>query len=264
MCRFIVANAIAIAVLATQSLVAVAQTPPGCGFDAGTGTLTGVDITEGRVRVWRDGTDLVCSAGMSSPGGWRGPASSVTSVVLESSDMALIGLANVADSSAASYAGMTFSLSARLIYLQGQGAGGRLQVSVSDSSIAFGGATGTVVAATSLAFEGGTRSDTFDATGLTRFPVTVLGWRGSDVLTGSSLADSLDGGSGADTVNGGGGGDRLVGGPSLDLIHGGAGNDRLAGNLGDDTLIGDGGTDRAFGGDGTDTCDAETEDRCEI
>src|SRR5688572_19845154 len=68
-----------------------------------------------------------------------------------------------------------------------------------------------------IVIRGGSGGDVIDAAGCP-FPVTVLGGRGSDVITGG---DSND---------------RLFGGPGNDNLRGGAGRDVLSGEAGADTV----------------------------
>jgi len=85
-----------------------------------------------------------------------------------------------------------------------------------------------------------------------RYPVTILGEEGHDVITGGSADDVLDGGQGVDRVWGSAGNDLLLGGGGNDFLYGREGNDVLVGGEGDDTLDGDVGHDLLFGGLGSD------------
>ena len=49
---------------------------------------------------------------------------------------------------------------------------------------------------------------------------TVLGGKGSDVLTGSDAAESFDGGAGFDSIRGAGGNDTITGGGGFDQLFG--------------------------------------------
>jgi Ca2+-binding RTX toxin-like protein len=53
----------------------------------------------------------------------------------------------------------------------------------------------------------------------------LIGGSGTDVLTGSKLANIIGGGSGADTISGGSGNDQITGGADNDLLTGGKGSD---------------------------------------
>lgn len=103
---------------------------------------------------------------------------------------------------------------------------------------------------------------------------TILGFGGSDTLTGGGGGDNIFAGNGGnstlnggdgdddligntgdDTLNGGNGNDRLSGGLGDDLLDGGPGNDNLNGSIGDDILIGGTGDDQLFGSLGNDILD---------
>lgn len=100
-----------------------------------------------------------------------------------------------------------------------------------------------------------------------RFPASLLGGGGDDLLAAGFGRTSLDGGAGNDTLwgsvgndtlRGGSGTDTLVGGGGDDRLYGGSGNDALHGDEGNDTLIGNGTTattesddDLLDGGEGT-------------
>lgn len=129
--------------------------------------------------------------------------------------------------------------------------------------------------------EGGTDSDTIDASGMgAGVTVTYTGDEsgtitdGTDTLTFSEIehvtttdnADIIDAsattggvsasaGDGADTVTGGSGDDSLSGDGGDDIITGGAGADTLVGGAGSDTLTGGAGADSLDGGTGMDYAD---------
>ncbi|WP_076703420.1 calcium-binding protein [Salipiger abyssi] len=90
----------------------------------------------------------------------------------------------------------------------------------------------------------------------TSYADSLSGLRGSDTLIGLEGNDTLRGGDGSDTVNGGTGDDVLFGGDSeddlRDVIYGGAGDDALDGGYGNDELRGDAGNDTIVGGYGVD------------
>jgi hypothetical protein len=95
-------------------------------------------------------------------------------------------------------------------------------------------------------------------------PVTVLGEKGNDNLSGGSGGDSLDGGAGRDTLAGGAGNDALIGGAGKDVLRGddgddncdgGSGNDDTDGGAGNDFLTGAAGRDLLRGGSGDDDLD---------
>ena len=83
-------------------------------------------------------------------------------------------------------------------------------------------------------------------------------------IMGTAEDDSLVGTPGNDIILGLEGNDGIRGISGNDCLIGGPGNDRLIGNNGNDILIGEAGDDAAFGGNGTDTCDAESENSCEL
>jgi Ca2+-binding RTX toxin-like protein len=88
-------------------------------------------------------------------------------------------------------------------------------------------------------------NDVVDATGMTT-TVTIVGFRGNDILTGGSGDDVIYGFEDDDIINGGAGFDQLIGGDGNDTIRGGGGpdvlyfTDWLYGEAGDDTLYGSG------------------------
>lgn len=82
--------------------------------------------------------------------------------------------------------------------------------------------------------------------------VSMLGYGGNDLLSGSNHDDALLGGRGADVLWGLGGNDALNGGDGDDTLRGGAGNDTLDGGSGNDDLDGGGGRDTLMGGAGQD------------
>ena len=114
-------------------------------------------------------------------------------------------------------------------------------------------------------FIGGAGMDTFDGgAGNDIITLSIEDYRvvdaglGSDVIYGTSLADTLIGGSsntmdGADTLWGGDGDDSLSGGFHHDRLYGEAGNDTLDGGASDDSLEGGDGDDLLLGGAGNDT-----------
>jgi Ca2+-binding RTX toxin-like protein len=67
---------------------------------------------------------------------------------------------------------------------------------------------------------------------------------GSDLITGSSLANLLMGNGGSDRLLGEAGSDRLLGGDGDDRLEGGEDADILSGGLGRDVMAGGGGADR--------------------
>ena len=81
---------------------------------------------------------------------------------------------------------------------------------------------------------------------------TILGTRGSDVLTGTTGPDVICGLGGRDLIRGKRGSDVIDAGPGPDTVYGGAGDDRLLGGRGADTLRGDDGDDILRGGAGRD------------
>lgn len=82
--------------------------------------------------------------------------------------------------------------------------------------------------------------------------LTLAPTEGSDVLDGSSLADTINALGGDDLVFARGGNDIVDGGAGSDNINGGDGNDQLSGGLGNDRLYGEAGADTLLGGDGND------------
>ena len=87
--------------------------------------------------------------------------------------------------------------------------------------------------------DGGTASDTLDASGLIADTIQ-LGNAGDDTLIGGEGDDRQYGGDGDDSILGGDGDDRIHAGFGDDVIEGGAGNDYIYGNQGNDTVTYDG------------------------
>ncbi len=87
---------------------------------------------------------------------------------------------------------------------------------------------------------------------------------GNDVIIAGSGNDKVDGGSDDDQIFGGSGNDKLTGGSGNDLVLGENDNDTLEGGSGADNLVGGSGVDSAKGGSGIDTCEAESENTCEL
>jgi len=85
-------------------------------------------------------------------------------------------------------------------------------------------------------------------------PVTVVGTRGADELSGGLGRDVFLGLGGDDEFQGSLNIDRGCGGNGDDRLIGGPGNDRLAGNAGRDVLWGEGDDDLLIGGLGADIC----------
>ena len=92
-------------------------------------------------------------------------------------------------------------------------------------------------------------------------PVTMVGTRGDDELSGGlgrdvflglGGDDEFQGSLNEDRACGGAGDDHLIGGPHRDRLAGGAGHDELDGEGGDDVLDGGRGTDACLGGPGVD------------
>ncbi len=107
---------------------------------------------------------------------------------------------------------------------------------------------------------GGDGNDQIFATDA-RFPISILGEGGHDLITGGAAGDLLDGGDGVDRlwanagndlIQGGDGDDFLYGCEGDDVLVGGNGNDRLDGDVGRDLLIGGAGSDYVKGGAGED------------
>ncbi len=96
--------------------------------------------------------------------------------------------------------------------------------------------------------------NTFNATGGTDYVnvstadagVTINGGSGTQIVVGSSFADTISTGSGNDSINAGAGNDTITGGDGADSMDGGDGDDtfNIAGlQLGGDTIIGGTGND---------------------
>ena len=96
--------------------------------------------------------------------------------------------------------------------------------------------------------------NTFNATGGTDYVnvstadagVTINGGGGTQIVVGSSFADTISTGSGNDSINAGAGNDTITGGDGADSMDGGDGDDtfNIAGlQLGGDTIIGGTGND---------------------
>ncbi len=107
---------------------------------------------------------------------------------------------------------------------------------------------------------GGDGNDQIFATDA-RYPVSIFGERGHDMITGGSADDMLDGGEGVDRLCANAGNDLILGGDGDDFLYGlegddvlvgGNGNDRLDGDVGRDLLIGGAGSDYLKGGAGED------------
>ncbi len=81
---------------------------------------------------------------------------------------------------------------------------------------------------------------------------TINGSSGSDILSGTSGADSISGGGGNDIILAGSGNDSIDGGGGKDVILAGSGNDTVSGGSGDDFIDGGSGNDLLFGGIGND------------
>lgn len=96
----------------------------------------------------------------------------------------------------------------------------------------------------------------FSASGTVNFlskvgsqPLWVMGFTGTDAITGGNGADTLLGARGSDALYGGNGDDVLIGDSNT---FGDIGNDRIYGGAGADWLAGDAGNDALYGGDGND------------
>jgi Ca2+-binding RTX toxin-like protein len=96
--------------------------------------------------------------------------------------------------------------------------------------------------------------NTFNATGGTDYVnvstadagVTITGGAGTQIVVGSSFADTISTGSGNDSINAGAGNDTITGGDGADSMDGGDGDDtfNIAGlQVGGDTIIGGTGND---------------------
>jgi Ca2+-binding RTX toxin-like protein len=93
---------------------------------------------------------------------------------------------------------------------------------------------------------------------------TIDGDNGNDYIDGGVGDDKIKGNNGNDTILAGQGNDEVDGENDNDIIQGNDGNDDLRGGNGNDSLIGGLGTDKARGDNGQDTCDAESEQSCEL
>ena len=80
----------------------------------------------------------------------------------------------------------------------------------------------------------------------------ILGNQANDTLYGGKDSDLIQGDENEDWVYGDNGNDTLEGGQGNDVIRGGKENDLLSGNEGNDVLFGDSGADTLSGGDGDD------------
>ena len=67
------------------------------------------------------------------------------------------------------------------------------------------------------------------------FVILIEAGKGSDLITGSDLADNLSGDAGNDRISGGAGADTILGGKGEDILIGGAGSDHLQGGDNADT-----------------------------
>ncbi len=81
----------------------------------------------------------------------------------------------------------------------------------------------------------------------------VIGTTGAETLTGGTGPDLIIGRDGNDTITGGTGNDQLLAGDGNDTASGGAGNDTVNGGAGTDLLTGGTGSDALTGGLGVDT-----------
>jgi Ca2+-binding RTX toxin-like protein len=88
----------------------------------------------------------------------------------------------------------------------------------------------------------------------------VVGTKGDDRLTGSSLADPIYAQAGDDVIRGLAGDDCIFAMAGNDRVNAGPGNDRVDGGAGADFLRGGSGRDRIFGRAGNDTIDASDRD----
>jgi hypothetical protein len=88
---------------------------------------------------------------------------------------------------------------------------------------------------------------------------TLIGTPGSDCIIARGGNDTIDGFGGVDFISGGSGDDTIVGGFGNDYIVGGRGNDVIDSGPGDDFVDGGSGTDNCSGGTGTNSIT-----RCEI
>jgi Ca2+-binding RTX toxin-like protein len=117
--------------------------------------------------------------------------------------------------------------------------------------------------ATKVKVVGGHGPDTITVNSNVTIPTTLIGGRGSDVLTGGGGNDTIWGACTtpfdsqcygySDTLDGGNGNDTLHGGDETPVF--GAAQDVLHGGNGDDTLDGGAGGDQLYGGLGKDTAD---------
>ena len=98
---------------------------------------------------------------------------------------------------------------------------------------------------------GGNGNDQIYATD-SRYPMTIFGEGGHDLITGGAANDLLDGGDGIDRLWGNAGNDLIRGGNGNDFLYGREGHDILIGNAGNDYLDGDLGADMLIGGTGQD------------
>jgi len=81
---------------------------------------------------------------------------------------------------------------------------------------------------------------------------TICGLDGADVITGGNGSDWVSGGGNPDDLTGGGGADIIHGNEGPDRLYGGDGDDLLLGGTGDDALRGEAGDDGLHCGDGND------------
>lgn len=118
----------------------------------------------------------------------------------------------------------------------------------------------TVTVSSSLAYFGGSCSDTITGTSASQ---TIYGEGGRDTIRGRGGVDYLYGGACTDYIEGEGGDDHIYGDAGIDYLEGNRGDDHLFGgtsgdtldgNLGDDELYGEDGNDQLNGGSGTDLC----------
>ena len=153
------------------------------------------------------------------------------------------------------------------LHIDGTNGGGT--VTIAGTTITSPGTTITTQGLEQIVFDGGDGNgtivdDVVDATA-SDFAVTLVGGRGSNILSGGSGNDSITTHGDGNSLSGGGGDDYLAlinrygrdnylsGGNGNDTLIGGSNGDTMLGGAGDDTIISGGGAnDEISGGSGDD------------
>ena len=117
-------------------------------------------------------------------------------------------------------------------------------------SVSFSGFDGLAQDGTLDGTAGHDRLDLSSLNFLSTFTLTIRGFEGNDVITGSGNIDRIEAGDGDDIIDGGAGDDILTGHVGTDRLDGGSGADTLIGGVGDDTYYVDDAGDVVIENDG--------------